>query len=190
MKKMINRFLLLYLAGFAAGILCANFMLKAKGFQTSLLPVYFAGLSDKKIISREIFGHLLWQRGSLFLFCGAVGLTAAAVPLVLAGILWFGFLAGNLMSIFLLEYGLKGILTGAACFFPQILFYIPGWFLAFFSAVEMGQKSWRRRKKTGEDYRAYIFFLSMSGVLLLLGIWMESYVNQKVLLSALQFLLR
>lgn len=188
MKKIINRFLLLYLAGFAAGILCANLMLRAEGFQTSLLPVYFAGLSQRKIIEREVFAQLLWQRGSLLLFCGAVGLTAAAVPLVLAGLLWFGFLAGNLMCIFLLDYGLKGILAGIACFFPQLLFYVPGWFLAFFSAMEMGQKSWKRFKKGREDYRAYFFFLSVSGVLILLGIWLESYVNQRILLSVLGFL--
>ena len=45
----------------------------------------------------------------------------------------------------------------------------------------MSQKSWAGLKKDREDYKAYFFFLSMSAVILLLGIWTESYVNQNVL---------
>lgn len=181
MKKYVNRFLLIYLAGFAAGIFSANLLIRAEGFQTSLLPVYFAGVEQEMENAEEILFRLLQQRGTVFVFFSAVGFTAAAVPLVLGGILWYGFLGGNLISMFLLEYGLLGMLAGITCFLPQVLFYVPGWFLLFSSNVEMGQKAWKKEKKTGEDYRTYLFLLTVSAVLILLGIWTETYVNQNVL---------
>lgn len=90
---------------------------------------------------------------------------------------------------FLTEWGLKGMGAGILCMVPQILFYIPGWLLYFFSIMQMSRKSLSGQKRYREDYKSYFFFLSMAGVLLLLGIWTESYVNQKILAWILEKIL-
>ena len=50
----------------------------------------------------------------------------------------------------------------------------------------MSQKSWGNRKKEASDYKAYFFFLTGTLICLLLGIWMESYVNQNLLCHVLE----
>lgn len=64
MKRYMKVFLLLYLAGFAAGILCADVLLKESGYQTSLLPVYLSTAFETKAYREEMFASLLMKRGA------------------------------------------------------------------------------------------------------------------------------
>lgn len=179
MKKNLRLFLTLYLAGFGIGVLAGILFLKKTGYQTSLLSVYLS--SDPDLKGAQLFGELFFQRGKLF-FLGAVcGVTILGMFLVAGGLLWAGFLGGSLAVLFLTQWGLQGMGAGVLCLFPQALFYIPGWLLYFFAVLQMSRRSLAGTGRTREDYKAYFFFLSMAGILLLLGIWTESYVNQKIL---------
>lgn len=187
MKKNLRLFLLLYLAGFGAGVLTAALFLGKTGYQTGLLPIYLNKPPDWE--ESMLFQELLFQRGSFF-FVGAVcGVTVLGTFFAAGGLLWAGFLGGNLAALFLTEWGLKGMGAGILCMVPQILFYIPGWLLYFFSIMQMSRKSLSGQKHYREDYKSYFFFMSMAGVLLLLGIWTESYVNQKILVWILEKIL-
>lgn len=178
MKKNLRLFLLLYLAGFAAGILTANLFIKKIGGQTSLLSIYLGASPDWS--GNLLFGELFFRRGGFF-FVGAVcGVTILGIVFTAGGLLWAGFLGGNLAVLFLTQWGIKGMGIGLACLFPQILFYIPGWLLYFFAVMQMSRKSMAGQRRIKEDYKAYFFFLSMAAILLILGIWVECYVNQKV----------
>ena len=85
----------------------------------------------------------------------------------------------NLM--FLMEYGIRGLLLGSACFVPQCFFYIPATLSFFFIVYQMSQKFWKRQSIGRKRYQSYIFFLMAIGIVYLCGIFMESYVNYKVL---------
>ena len=184
MKKNLRLFLLLYLAGFAAGILAPNLLIRKTGYETSLLSVYLAAAPSGE--NRLLFWKLLFRRGGFF-FVGAVcGVTVLGFFLMSVSLLWAGFMGGNLITLFLTALGIKGMGIGILCLFPQILFYIPGWFLYFFAVTQMSQKSFTGYRRDKEDYQAYFFFLSMAGALLILGIWTESYVNQKILCYILE----
>ena len=142
------------------GVLCCNFYIREKGYQTSLLPVYLASFSNLTEGREYLFGNLLIKRGTFF-FIGAIcGLTPFGLPMAVASLLWFGFLGGNLITLFLVEYGLKGMGMAGLCFFPQILFYVPGWLFFFFLVAQMSQKSWGNRKKEASDYKAYFDYIS------------------------------
>ena len=106
--------------------------------------------------------------------------------MVVLGLLWYGFLAGNLIAVFLTEYGIRGIGINGACYLPQALFYIPGWLFFFFLVMQMSQKSLGNGKREKADYKAYFFFLTGAFICILLGIWMESYVNQNLLVFILE----
>ena len=181
MKKHIRVLILLYFAGFAAGIFCSNLLVKKAGYQTSLLPVYLLASAEKQGSYDWLFPELLLKRGKIFAAGILCGLTPAGVPAVTACMLWYGFLAGSLITVFLLEYGIKGMALSAACFLPQAFFYIPGWLFLFFIVMQMSQKYWGKGKREKADYKAYFFFASGAGAVLLLGVWMESYVNQNLL---------
>ena len=64
MKKNLRLFLLLYLAGFAAGILAANLLIRKTGYETSLLSVYLAAAPSGE--NRLLFWKLLFRRGGFF----------------------------------------------------------------------------------------------------------------------------
>lgn len=179
MKKNLRLFLILYLAGFGAGVLAGDLFLKKTGYQTSLLSVYLTDTPDFQAV--QFFGELLFQRGKFFFLGSVCGVTVLGIFLTAAGLLWAGFLGGNLAVLFLIQWGIRGMGAGFLCLFPQVLFYIPGWLLYFFAVLQMSRKSLAGAKRTREDYKAYFFFLSMSGILLILGIWLESYVNQKII---------
>lgn len=181
MKKYSKMFSILYMAGFAAGIVCTNLLFEKTGYQSSLLSIYLADAVQKETEKAGLFGELLVRRGVFFGFGTICGLTVVGVPLVAMSLIWFGFLAGSLMTTFLLEYGIRGIFLGIISFVPQMFFYVPGWLIFFFSVIQMSQKFWGNRKRESADYRAYFFFLSLAAVCLLLGIWQESYVNQNLL---------
>ena len=181
MNKYLRIFFLLFLIGFTGGVLCSNYLRVSAGYDTSLLGIYMAGQGTETILQSQLFGYLLKKRGRWFLFYFISDMTPVGVPLVWGGILWLAFLAGNLMTAFLLEYGLAGILTGIICLFPQGLFYLPAVFLLFFFVLQMSQKFWQTQGRVRGDYGAYFFFMTGIFVIFLLGIFMESYVNQKVL---------
>lgn len=178
MKKCMKIFVLLYLSGFVFGILCCAFLFKENGYQTSLLPIYLSSAAFWTESRKRLFGSLLIKRGFFFAGGAIVGLTAFGLPFTALCLLWSGFLAGNLILVFLTEYGIKGMGICGVCMFPHVLFYIPGWLFFFFLVVQMSQKVWKSGEKKKEDCRAYIFFLTGAFLCILLGIWMESYVNQ------------
>lgn len=181
MKKYMKVFFLLYLGGFAAGIFCANLLQREAGYQTSLLPVYLSAAQTGYPDKENLFGQLLIKRGSFLAVGTLCGLTPLGVPFILVSLIWFGFLAGNLITLFLLEYGLRGLGIGTICFWPQAFFYVPGWLFFFFVMMQMSQKCWGQKKREKADYKACLFFVSGAAVFILLGIWMESYVNQNLL---------
>ena len=154
MKKYLNVFFLLYLGGFLAGVLCSNFLRNYAGYQTSLLGVYLADRAAGSISGSGIFLRLFEKRGVWFLLYMVSGVTPFGIPLVLGGLLWLGFLGGNLMTVFLMEYGIRGIGAALACFFPQGLFYVPSVLLFFFFIVQMSQKYWGKGIRVKADYRA------------------------------------
>ncbi len=186
MKNNIKLLFYWYLAGFVLGIIGGNLLFRETGYPFGILTVYGAAASKELISAETLFGHLLFQRGIYFLFMIFMGLTYIGFFAVVLSLLWFGFLAGNLLTIFVLECGLKGLLMGTACFLPQILFYLPGWMLLFWIVMSMGRKSWKKGKREKADYQAYTFFGLGAGVCVLLGIWLESYVNQNILIWIFQ----
>ena len=105
------------------GVLCCNFLRSYAGYQTSLLGVYLADRAAGSVSGSGIFLRLFERRGVWFLLYLISGVTPFGIPLVLGGLLWLGFLGGNLLTVFLMEYGIRGIGAALACFFPQGLFY-------------------------------------------------------------------
>lgn len=181
MKKNIKFLFYWYIAGFFLGIVGANLIFRETGYPSEALTIYGTAASKDMISAEDLFKHLLFQRGMYFLFMVIIGLTCIGFFVVILSLLWFGFLAGNLLTIFVLEYGLKGLITGITCFLPQIFFYLPSWLLLFWLVAYMSRKSWGKKKKEKEDEQAYVFWVFVAGVFLILGIWLESYVNHNLL---------
>ena len=186
MKNNIKHLFCWYLTGFVLGIIGGNLLFRETGYPSGILAVYGAAVSKELINAETLFGHLLFQRGVYFLFMIFIGLTYMGFFAVILSLLWFSFLAGNLLTIFVLEYGLKGLPVGISCFLPQIFFYLPGWIVLFWLVMRMSRKSWKKGKRERADYQAYTFWGLVAGICVLLGIWLESYVNPNILIWIFQ----
>lgn len=178
--KYFQVFALLYLLGFAAGIIVINVLHKKFDYQSSILGIYIMSHTAPDFSKNKYFCELLSSRGMWFLFYAVSGITAFGIPLVIGGLIWLGFLAGSLITMFLMEYGVQGMLLGFSCFFPQCLFYIPGAGLLCLLVYQMSQKFWQNRNTANKEYRSYGLLIVAVGVVILWGILMESFVNYNV----------
>ncbi len=181
MKKRLSIFLILYLVGFMIGIFYVSLLEKLTQENTVLLGIYLENQNTETVLNAQVFGHLLKLRGKWFLFYFIGGMTPAGIIMVFAGCLWLGLLAGCLVTLFLIEYGVVGIFFCAGCGIPQIFFYLPSVLGLFFLCSEMSLKFWKGSYRRKEDYQTYMFFITSTALVFLLGIFLESYVSPNLL---------
>lgn len=181
MKKRLSIFLVLYLTGFTIGVFGEVLLEKITQENTALIGVYLENQNTETVLNSQLFRFLLKTRGEWFLFYFICGMTPVGVIAVFIGCIWLGILAGYLVTLFLMEYGIVGILICAGCSVPQILFYFPSVVTLFFLCAEMSLKSWKKNYRRKQDYQTYFFFMTSAALIFLLGIFLESYVSPNVL---------
>jgi len=181
MKKYILSFCLLYIGGFLIGTVVMNVMYNQFNNQSSMLGLYFMSQDGNDFSKKEYFCQLLTNRGTWFLLYSISGVTAFGIPMVIGCLLWSGFLAGSLMTMFLLEFGIRGMFLGFACFVPQCFIYIPATLFLFVIIYRMSRQFWPGVNESFYKYRTYALLVLGIGVVYLWGIVLESYVNYHVL---------
>lgn len=158
MKRNVRLLLCWYLSGFILGIIGANLLFRETGYSSGILAVYGTAASKEWIDAEALFSHLLFQRGIYFLSMIFLGLTYIGIFAVVLSLLWFGFLAGNLMTIFLLEYGVKGLVAGSVCFLPQIFFLFAGLAFVVLDCYAYEQEGYGQEEK-GKGRLSSLYFL-------------------------------
>jgi stage II sporulation protein M len=95
---------------------------------------------------------------------------------------WQVFSVGFLLASAIASYGFKGIILVITATFPHYLIYIPVYILCFFLA-----KTTYKRKRGERKYPIYLLLATALTLLYLLGIFLESYVNPRILTRILYF---
>lgn len=181
MRKRLSIFGILYLIGFTAGIFSAGLLEKVARENTALLGICLNNQNLENVRPSWLFENLLKMRGEWFLFSFIGGMTPAGILIVFIECLWLGLLAGYLIVLFFMEYGIIGLVLCVGCGVPQILFYIPSVIVLFLGISEMSLKFWKRKYWRKEDYQRYVFFMTGAALVFLLGIFLECYVNPNLL---------
>ncbi len=83
------------------------------------------------------------------------GLTALGGYLVLAGLLWTGFLGGVLSAMAVLQLGVRGLLFLSAAVLPQALIYVPASLFYLTAVYRMSEKSRLAGGPERKKYREY-----------------------------------
>ena len=113
-----NLILLLFFAGFTLGILFMNVWWNMEGAGAEAGGLYgLAVLMEQPWKKGDYFLYLLKRRGSLFLLAALSGITVFGVPVAAVGVLGTGMALGSLISLGLLEVGLKGGVLVLGIFF-------------------------------------------------------------------------
>lgn len=176
MKK--NTFL--FFLVFFSGVVCANILGVVLGRELGAMNEYFMNrYMYADIQGRELFPFLFYKRTPeffllLFLSVGIYG------TLVIDGyIAYLGFSLGFLSVISIMSYGIRGVLLMVGFFLPQWLLYVPMLILwrarlRQYKGMEKEYPFVEKRKRGGIKFAVVI---AEAVVLVLLGLFMESYVN-------------
>lgn len=175
--------LVLFLAGFVAGVFLMNVGKKTLLENTGFLDEY--SLYQMKYMSVEgnvFFLYVLKKRLGTMGILLLLASTYLGLAALYCYVTWLGASLGMLLSASIIRYGLKGILLVLTAAFPQYLLYIPAWIMLFYGARELYRSGgWPGRSGSGGEKKQEIrkragVYLAIAGIVVA-GAWMESYIN-------------
>lgn len=163
-------FVLFYMLGFMLGILYANFLSKDYIASQGILSGFFL----KQYVQTEVevgeyFWYVLKLRAMPVIFAGALGCTKARKAVVTAGLLWTGFSSGMMLTAAVMQMGVKGIILCLAALLPHVIFYVSACLILFWYLFHYPETKWNLSKTV------------CFGLLYMLGILLECYVNPVIL---------
>ncbi len=170
----------LFFVVFLSGVISANILGIASGRELGAMNEYFINrYMYADIQGRELFLFLFYERVPKFFLLLFLSIGIYGTLIVNGYICYLGFSVGFLSVIAIMNYGIKGVLLMMGFFLPQWLFYAP--------VIAVWYYELRRYKGVGKEYRIlersrnhhmrYAISFLAAGVLFVLGLFMESYVN-------------
>lgn len=165
--------------GLCAGMLCANLFYE----QISMGSALFAGF----FLKEERTGYwwfLCRQRLVGYLCLIGAGCFRIGKWVMYALIIWFGFSFGLLCALSVAQYSLVGVLLCACGLLPQVLFYIPAFFLLFHAVMHYGLNI-GMAGGVAAHRRTYTILALIGFLLCLAGVFLECYVNPELMLILL-----
>lgn len=171
---------LLFVFVFLSGVICANILGVVSGKELGAMNEYFINQYMYADISgQELFLFLFYERVPKFFLLLFLSIGIYGTWIVNGYISYLSFSVGFLSVIVIMNYGVKGILLILGFFFPQWLFYVPLLLLWYYELryykgigkeVQYGEQKNRRHIKL-------VVSMILAGILLFLGVFLESYVN-------------
>lgn len=180
-----------FFLAFLGGVICANILGVVSGRELGAMNEYLMNrYRYADIQGRELFPFLFYKRVPLFallLFFGAGIYGTLAFD---GYFCYLGFSVGFLSVIAIMNAGMKGMLLMLGFYLPQWLFYA--------AALLLWRGRLRHYKKSGIDYslsgskqkqyRRLAAAAFLAGILILLGLFLESYANPFLLRNIIRML--
>lgn len=189
-KKGVNRFLVLFCIGFLMGIVVGNFLIPDAGGEAGVMSAYFLNKFEyMEIEYNSLFAYIFEKRMKIYITLTVCGVTVFGCLLAYGYTTWLGVGTGAFLSICILRMGMMGILVGVLSLLPQYLIYVPVYIFLIWRIRETQELLGNCIGK-GERQRIYIkYFLMMTvaGLILLAGIFLESNVNPFLMKKILKF---
>lgn len=162
--KLVDRqkcFFAVVFIGFIIGILYTNlFALDYMAITGIFSTYYLQGFVSSEIIVGEYLFSVLKVRIlplCVLLIIGYCRLNKVGVVLFLG---WTGFLWGIYMSLGVVQLGVVGVLICVLGIFPQVVFYIPAYFIVMVWAYNRPESQWNIMKM------AVMILCTISGIVL------------------------
>lgn len=166
-----------FMPGFLLGIFYVNLIMKKYTAEPGIFSDYFLKqYQSASIVVQEFIWYLTKIRFVPFLLLLGLAFTKVRKISTVAFLVWTGFSSGMLLSMAVLDKGIKGSLLCLVGTFPQFLFYIPAYMVVIWYGYTYPQNSWNVQKSV-------FVGLAMVG-----GGIMEVYVNPIVMQAFLSTL--
>lgn len=189
------RWLYLFLGGFLIGILGLNIGRDFFLQDMELLNVSsLSRLRYMEINNGTFFLYVFCERMETVLLLCLLSTTYLGIIAVYGYTLGMGMVAGVVLSVASIRYGLKGILLILASIFPQYLFLVPacimlmGWCCRLCTALYHPERSSEMGIGIRKQYllRKVIQIMIIIGIIFV-GCIVESYINPMILSAFLNF---
>ena len=177
-------FLILYLTGFAVGIVFTNLAWEYRPGDLDALTV-FSLQEGLRIRGSGYLWYLTRKRCGSLLLPALLGFTVLGSYAVIAGLLWVGFLGGVLAAVVVLQLGLGGLVLLGAASVPQVLVYVPAGFFFLTVVYRMSERSRLEGAAGRGKYREYLLACTAGMALIFCGVLAECYVNPYILHAVL-----
>ena len=175
-------FLLLFLAGFVLGIIFVNLVWRYRTQDIDTLSLFSTGEGvSVQVHTSGYLWYLVQKRMGMLGVYHLVGVTVLGTVLVIAGLLWMGFLSGALAAIAILQLGLKGFAVLVAACVSQIFLYLPAGLFYLTSVYQMSEKSRGADGLNRKLYKGYLLNCLAPLAVIFCGILLECYVNPYIL---------
>lgn len=181
---------LLFFLAFLGGVIFANVMGIVSGRELGAMNEYFLNrYMYADVQGQELFPYLFYKRVPAFLLLVILSVGLYKTLIVDGYICYLAFSVGFLSVIAFMNYEIRGILLIPGFFLPQWLFYAPVLFLWRYGLEDfkVGKEHSFGEQKGGKHVK-FTALCMAAGVLLLAGIFLESYVNPALLLRVIRIL--
>lgn len=190
-------FLYVLLFGFFIGVLLINIWTEALVIDTGFLDEELLyQMKYAQVDSDNFFKYVFMQRMLLFI-CLVIGATTyLGLVMTYGALLWLGIAGGIFVATAAVRYGFKGILLLVGMFLPQYIIYIPVFWallnwcyyiccIMYFPARVYGETN-RQYKGKKTFVAANVMRIILMFLVVIIGIWLESYVNPNFLTRLLK----
>lgn len=167
-----TRWMLFFLTGFFAGIALMCLFYEELVIENGYLDSQFmSGLRHLDIDKSRLLLYCLQERLGIVAFLVLLSAAGAGWAGICLLLIWFGGSAGGVLTALSMRYGVKGIFFFLSCMLPQQLLLIPGYLMLM---------DWCHRRMERKR-------LLIPLVVVIMGCFVESYVNPYILKVVLRF---
>lgn len=136
----------------------------------------------------RLFIYVFDERIVPILYLFIFGMTMFGLVVMYGYIFWIGFSAGILLTLFSIQYGLKGILFCIIAILPQYMLYIPAFIMLLYMVYNMTMDLYFRKSQTGKNYtskKQLLFTYLLKSIIIVsmivIGVLLETYANTYLL---------
>lgn len=181
MKRRIP-FLFLYILGFVTGILIPCFLWKYEIALMKSTSIYFlASLETSTAAGWEYFREIAGLLGIYWILWVLSGFSIFGIPLSILTVIWEGWMAGAIVTMCILHFGILGGVWGCLLLVPQYLIYVPISLLLCEEIIKVCGFSWKNRRITGRELRNYGISALLLSFGMMFGIFLEAFANPLLL---------
>ena len=158
--------LLWMMLGFFVGILYANLIPEGYMESFTVFGNFFqSSYNRQNIVIEDLFVYLLILRGLPAIVLLIPGHRRLRTFLAVLVLVWTGFSAGTYITAGVILMQMQGLVLAVVSVFPQVIFYVPAYFLILWNLYAYSENQWN-----------YVKTIAVI-ILVLTGILGECYIN-------------
>lgn len=182
-----------FVVGLFGGMIIMNLGKSILLENTGLLDEYTLQQIEAMTVEHSAFFYfVLKERFSKAIVLAILSTTYLGMVICIGTVWWYGMCIGAFLAGSVIRYGFKGVLLVCISIFPHYLFYIPA-IIALFAWCEKLYRTiyYEQRQGRGKNgqYGFLRYLLQFMGIViaLLIGVFLESFLNPILLKSMLRF---